>query len=230
MARRFWSGSWTSVRRTGKRSRAYVEKRPERDRARHGAVDECPDEGLGRLGCTKPAEAASRRRANVRVTVVQPPQNRRRGLGAGHVTEPEGSGGAAPATGVAERADLSGVCLRPGEVLADPLPSLAAHTPREPADRLGKGRPLLGVQPPFLDLVAVDQRERQRTQPRLQLVPSALRAGERHPACDEGDEEQHAEDGEDQRADAEDLEHRYRRPSTAWTRALSSRGLNGFRM
>jgi len=151
-------------------------------------------------------------------------------LGARHVAEPVGGGRPAPGTVVAKRTDLGRVRLRAGEVLTDPHAGLAAHAAREPADRLREDRALLGAQLSFLDLVSVDEREREGAKPSLQLVPPALCAGERGPAQDERDEEQDAEDSEHQRADAEGLEHRYLRPSTAWTRALSSRGLNGFRM
>src|SRR4029453_12599453 len=114
-------------------------------------------------------EAASRGRADVRIAVLEPAQNRRRRLRGAIVAEPVGGGGAAPRAMVTERADLRGVCLRAREVLADPLPGVAAHAPREPPDRLGEEGALLGVQPALLGLGAVDERERERAQARLQL-------------------------------------------------------------
>ena len=186
--------------------------------------------GAAASGATEPAEAASGGRANVGIAVVErrrspaPPPGRpcrragrrrwrdaRRG---GHGAR--GSPRRRPPCRRSTRRCAPGP-RRSRSARAGRSTRRGSRAPRRPAPapRPRRRRPARAP----ADAAAPPAPCRRRSSPR-----------ERHPPRDEGDEEQHAEDGERQRADAEGLEHRYRRPSTAWTRALSSRGLKGLRM
>ena len=77
--------------------------------------------------------------------------------------EPVGSSRAAPGAAVAQRPHLVSERCRSGEVRGNPIAGRAGHPARVAADHLGEKGELLRGQRRKLDVVVLDEGERERT-------------------------------------------------------------------